>query len=300
MGRLENGKWLIADELKENSEGGDRLHLAGDEFDDAIETTDSRELEPGRYHLIVSLACPWAQRTLIVRNLLGLEDVLNYSVVDPVMLDDGWTMTHQPFDGQTLLRNLYVQSKADYTGKVTVPVLWDRAKKRICNNSSLDICRQLSPLGRGDISLYPSWAQSEIDALLKQLNHHLFISVYQAGFAVTDRARRDAVERVFRALEQLEQRLATRPFLVGENLTLADICLFTTLIRFDPVYKIHFLCDRACLTAYPSLHAYIHRLAERSEFSATIDLNQILDHYYRSHLQINPGGVIPELAQEGF
>ena len=300
MSRLVNGHWQVADELAENSVGGDRLLLIDDEFLDAPATLVSGTLESGRYHLIVSLACPWAQRTLIARNLLGMGDALSHSVVDPIMRDDGWTMHARPYARLTLLRDLYVLSKPDYTGKVTVPVLWDTIRNQTVNNNSLDICRRLAAIGRDRVDLHPSALRPAVDALLEELNINLFIAVYQAGFAVDDQAYDSAVARVFSMLDRLEKRLTPQAYLFGNNVTLADICLFTALIRFDPVYNIHFRCNQARLRDFPNLHAYVHRLAAHPAFAETISLPDILAHYYRSHLRINPGGGIPDQAHEGF
>ena len=209
-------------------------------------------------------------------------------------------MHAQPFAGRALLRDLYVLSKPDYTGKVTVPVLWDMARNQIVNNSSLDICKRLAEIGQNGVDLYPTALRPVIDALLEELNVNLFIAVYQAGFAIDGQAYDTAVARVFSILDALERRLTAQDHLFADTVTIADICLFTALIRFDPVYNIHFRCDRARLRHYPNLHAYVHRLAALPAFAETINLPHILDHYYRSHLRINPSGEIPELAHEEF
>ncbi len=258
--------------------------------------------EAGRYQLYVSLACPWAHRTLVVRALKGLEDLLPVTVVGPLMGAQGWSFaeafggTGDPVNGVDHLHQLYTLADPDMTGKVTVPVLWDKVERRIVNNESSEIIRMLNTafddLGATPGDFYPQALRSEIDAVNERVYGTVNNGVYRAGFATTQAAYDEAVGALFESLDWLEEGL-TGEWLVGDRLTEADIRLFTTLVRFDPVYHGHFKCNVRRLLDYPRLRALTERIAGLPGVAATIDLDQIKTHYYRSHKDINPTGIVP-------
>ncbi|MEN2748808.1 glutathione S-transferase family protein [Sphingomonas sp. T9W2] len=258
--------------------------------------------EVGRYHLYVSLACPWAHRTLVVRALKGLEDLLPVTVVGPLMGAQGWSFaeafggTGDPVNGVDHLHQLYTLADPDMTGKVTVPVLWDKVERRIVNNESSEIIRMLNTafddLGATPGDFYPQALRGEIDAVNDRVYGTVNNGVYRAGFATTQAAYDEAVGALFESLDWLEEGL-TGQWLVGNRLTEADIRLFTTLVRFDPVYHGHFKCNVRRLLDYPRLRALTERIAALPGVAATIDLDQIKTHYYRSHKDINPTGIVP-------
>jgi putative glutathione S-transferase len=260
--------------------------------------------EPGRYHLYVSLACPWAHRTLIMRALKGLREIIGVSVVNWLMLQDGWTF--EPCEGATgdqvnnvrFLRDLYTLAEPFCTSRVTVPVLWDVAGRTIVSNESSEIIRMLNSafdgLGALPGDYYPPSLTSEIDALNARIYADLNNGVYRAGFARAQRAYEDAASAVFATLDDLEARLADgRRYLLGDALTEADIRLFTTLIRFDPVYHGHFKCNLRRLIDYPHLSAYARGLYQHPDIRPTVNFDHIKRHYYESHRMINPSGVVP-------
>jgi putative glutathione S-transferase len=256
----------------------------------------------GRYHLYVSLACPWAHRTLVARALKGLEDLLPVTVVGPLMGAQGWSFSPafggsgDSVEGVDHLHQLYTTAKPGMTGKVTVPVLWDKQDRRIVNNESSEILRMLNTafddLGARDGDYYPEALRAEIDAVNDRVYRTVNNGVYRAGFATTQDAYDQAVHALFDSLDWLETRL-TGDWLVGDTLTEADIRLFTTLVRFDPVYHGHFKCNVRRLIDYPRLRALTERIAALPGVAETIDLDQIKTHYYRSHSAINPTGIVP-------
>jgi glutathionyl-hydroquinone reductase len=259
--------------------------------------------EPGRYHLYVSLACPWAHRTLIFRVLKGLEGVITVSVVNPYMLEPGWSF--DPYPGSTedavngfgYLHQTYTLAVPDYTGIVTVPVLWDRQRRTIVNNESSEIIRMLNSAfdaftdRRQDY--YPEALRDEVDAVNTRIYETLNNGVYRAGFATEQAAYDRAYEALFETLEWLEERLGQRRYLVDECLTEADWRLFTTLVRFDAVYYSHFKCNRRRLVDYPNLWAHTRELFQVEGVAATVNLDHIKTHYYGSHAHLNPGGIVP-------
>lgn len=260
--------------------------------------------EPGRYHLYVSLACPWAHRTLIMLELKGLTQMISVDVVHPLMAEQGWTFaqdfkaaTGDSLYGYDNLHQIYTAAKADYTGRVTVPVLWDKHTKQIVNNESAEIIRMLNSafdgVGARLGDYYPQALREEIDSVNDWLYTRINNGVYRAGFATTQSAYSEAVKEVFETLDQLEQRLSKQRFLVGDQLTEADIRLFTTLVRFDPVYVVHFKCDRKRIADYPALSAYLRDIYQTGNIAATVNLEHIRHHYFVSHRQINPTGIIP-------
>ena len=261
------------------------------------------EAQRGRYHLYVSLACPWAHRTLIMRNLKGLQDMIGVSVVHWHMGDDGWTFAPgpnvipDPIIGAAKLHEIYTLSDPHCSSRVTVPVLFDMVEKAIVSNESSDIMRMLNSafdhLGALPVDYYPAMHRREIDAVNAVVYDTLNNGVYKAGFATRQMAYEKAVAAVFETLEWLESRLTDRRYLVGEALTEADIRLFTTLVRFDAVYFGHFKCNRRALADFPALWTYVRSLYQKVDIRATIDFGHIKNHYYGSHPSINPTGIVP-------
>ena len=260
-------------------------------------------VESDRYHLYVSLACPWAHRTLIGRQALGLEDVISVDVVDPVRINDGWEFspekegcTPDTVNGTEYLRDVYRTADPTFTGRVTVPVLWDREKQTIVNNESIEILRMLDTAFVDGFdrpfTLYPDEFADEIDSVVEAIYEPINNGVYRAGFAKTQEAYESAVTDLFEALDHWEAILDNQRYLVGERLTEADVCLFTTLIRFDAVYHIHFKCSRQRIRDYPNLWNYLKELYQLSAFGDTVDLEHIRTHYYTSHGDINPSRII--------
>lgn len=259
--------------------------------------------EAGRYHLYVSLACPWAHRTLIFRKLKGLDDLITVSIVDPLMLENGWEFrnrdggTQDHLFGSDFLWQVYTRADPGYTGRVTVPVLWDKQRQTIVSNESAEIIRMLNSAFDGltgnTLDLAPSDLLGEIDAVNADVYDKVNNGVYKAGFATTQEAYEENVVALFQMLDRLEERLATRRYLLGERLTEADWRLFTTLIRFDPVYVGHFKCNIRRIADYSHLQAYMKELYQMNGIAETVDFRHIKHHYYRSHKTINPTGVVP-------
>ena len=259
--------------------------------------------EPGRYHLIVSLACPWAHRTLIFRRLKGLEDMISLSVVHWLLGERGWTFDEgpgvipDPLFGAQELREFYARARPDFSGRVTVPVLWDKARGTIVNNESSEIIRMFNSAfdGAGAVEgdYYPEHLRSEIDDLNGRIYPTVNNGVYRAGFATTQAAYEEAFHALFETLDWLETRLSDRSFLCGEQLTEADWRLFTTLIRFDPVYVGHFKCNRRQIRDYKALTRYLKTLYHWPGVAGTVDFFHIKHHYYESHRKINPTGIVP-------
>ena len=257
----------------------------------------------GRYHLIVSLACPWAHRTLIFRKLKGLESMISLSVVNWLMAERGWTFDDgpgvipDPIFGFETVSSFYVKARPDFTGRVTVPVLWDRDSNTIVNNESSEIIRMFNSafdgVGATDGDYYPEDLRAEIDALNARIYATVNNGVYRAGFATTQEAYEEAFRALFETLDDLEERLKDRRFLFGERLTEADWRLFTTLIRFDPVYFGHFKCNLRPIRDYPALSRYLRELYRWPGVAETVDFNHIKRHYYMSHRGINPTGIVP-------
>ena len=259
--------------------------------------------EPDRYHLYVSLACPWAHRTLIMRNLKGLGGMIGLSVVHRLLGEDGWSFRDGPgvvpdtVNGAALLRDVYVLADPVCTSRVTVPVLWDKRERAIVSNESSEIIRMFNTafdaVGAAPGDYYPAEHRTEIDAVNARVYDTVNNGVYRAGFASTQSAYEMAATAVFETLQWLEARLAGQRYLVGDQLTEADIRLFTTLVRFDPVYFGHFKCNRRALIDYPALWAYVRELYQHPAFRATVNFAHIKNHYYCSHRWLNPSGIVP-------
>ena len=259
--------------------------------------------EAGRYHLYVSLACPWAHRTLIFRKLKRLEDLISVSVVDPLMLSNGWEFRNENdgtidhLYGYEALWQLYLKADPGYTGRVTVPVLWDKRESRIVSNESAEIIRMFNTAFDGITgsreNFYPERLRAEIDEINGWIYDTVNNGVYKAGFATTQEAYQGAVTSLFDALDVLETRLGSRRYLTGDSVTEADWRLFTTLVRFDPVYVGHFKCNIRRVADYPNLAGYLRELYQWPGVAETVNFDHIKQHYYRSHATINPTGIVP-------
>jgi len=259
--------------------------------------------EPSRYHLIVSLACPWAHRNVIFRKLKGLESAISLSIVEPLMGALGWAFT--PLDptlpdtlaGSKLLSAVYVAANPHYSGRVTVPVLWDRQRRTIVNNESAEIIRMLNSAFAAFTSVrtdfYPAELREEIDRINAAVYENVNNGVYRAGFATTQEAYEEAFRALFAELDRIEDILARQRYLAGDRLTEADWRLFTTLIRFDAVYVGHFKCNLRRIVDYPNLSNYLRELYQVPGISETVNMAHIKRHYYASHRQINPTGIVP-------
>jgi putative glutathione S-transferase len=257
--------------------------------------------EPGRYHLYAARACPWAHRTIIARALMGLEQAITISYVDPIRDERGWEFStpgvyEDPVNGFRFLSQAYRASDPQFAGRATVPVLWDRKLGSIVNNESADILRMLStvfaPLATQPVSLYPAGLAAEIDALNEMIYEHVNNGVYRAGFSTSQPVYEQAVRDVFALLDELDARLAGRRFLFGPEPVETDWRLFTTLVRFDPVYHVHFKCSLRKLREYPSLWPYLRDLYQWPGVRETVSFDEIRAHYYLTHSAINPAGIV--------
>ena len=263
-----------------------------------------------RYHLYVSYACPWAHRTLIMRSLKGLDDAISISAVDPLMGQDGWQFSDfrgtipDTVNNTQYLREVYAIADSNYTGRVTVPILWDKQTSTIVNNESREIIRmfdtQFADLAQTEADLYPQGLQEKIDEAIDKIYDPINNGVYKAGFAKSQSAYEEAVEELFAALDYWEDILANQEYLCGDSLTEADICMFTTLFRFDAVYYVHFKCNLRHVWDYPNLWSYLTRIYQYPGVKDTCNLEHIKLHYYQSHPHINPSGIVPEGPQLKF
>ncbi len=309
MGLLVEGKWH--DVWYDTKSSGGKFIRQESQFRNWITAsgnagpsgTGGFAAQAGRYHLYVSLACPWAHRALILRALKGLEDMISISVVDHFMGKEGWEFSDNPgaipdtVNGVDRLHELYTLAQPDYTGRVTVPVLWDKQQKTIVNNESSEIIRMLNEafndLTGNQADYYPQELRSEIDAVNEDVYSNVNNGVYKAGFATTAEAYEDAFRALFETLDRLDSRLASQRYLVGDRLTEADWRLFTTLVRFDPVYVGHFKCNLRRIADYPNLSGYLRDLYQHPGIAGTVNMDHIKRHYYASHTSINPTGIVP-------
>jgi putative glutathione S-transferase len=280
---------------------GGRFERQESRFRERVSPADATA---GRYHLYVSLACPWAHRTVILRRLKGLEQAIGMSIVDPIRDDRGWAFrdvrgaTPDPLHGWSYLAEAYAASDPAFAGRVTVPVLWDKQAERIVNNESADIVVLLNETfdavaGHPERDYYPTALRPEIDALNARIYETVNNGVYRAGFAQTQEAYEEAVLPLFDTLDMLDTRLADRRFLFGSAQTLADWRLFPTLLRFDPVYVGHFKCNLRRIVDYPNLGPYLRDLYQTPDVAETVDMDHIKRHYYATHRDINPTGIVP-------
>ncbi|MDQ2069093.1 glutathione S-transferase family protein [Natronospira bacteriovora] len=309
MGLLVDGKWV--DQWYDTEKHGGRFVRESAQFRNWI-TADGRagpdgeggfKAEANRYHLYVSYACPWAHRTLIFRKLKKLEDVISVSPVDPDMLENGWEFgdrndgTHDPLFGYDCLHQVYTRAAADYTGRVTVPVVWDKQRETIVSNESAEIIRMLNSefdaFTDVKTDFYPQALRKDIDAINEVVYHQVNNGVYRCGFATAQDAYDEAFDALFRALDELEQRLSRQRYLVGEQITEADWRLFTTLMRFDPVYVGHFKTNLRRIADYPNLLNYTRELYQVPGVAETVNMRHIKRHYYYSHGNINPTRIVP-------
>ena len=253
---------------------------------------------PGRYHLYVSYACPWASRTLIVRQLKRLNDVIGVTSTGPDMLENGWSFTEpEPLMGLRYMYEIYLKARPDYTGRVTVPVLWDKERQTIVNNESADIIRMLEyefdSWGDAGVDLYPEPLRAEIDAFNDRLYQTVNNGVYKAGFATSQPIYDETVRTLFAMLDEIEERLGRSRFLFGAEITEPDVRLFTTGIRFDLVYYSHFKCNIRQWRDYPNLQGWLKDMYQYPGVADTVDLHDIKWHYYHSQQWVNPTGIVP-------
>lgn len=309
MGLLIDGVWH--DQWYNTSSTGGRFMRKAAQFRNWITTdgspgptgTGGFKAESGRYHLYVSYACPWAHRTLIFRALKGLEGTIPISVVHWLMGERGWTFAAgegtiaDPIFNASYLYEVYTHADANYTGRVTVPVLWDKHTQTIVNNESSEIIRMLNSafdgVGAKPGDYYPETLRDEIDPLNERIYSTVNNGVYKCGFATTQAAYEEAIKPLFDTLDWLDQRLSTQRYLTGDRVTEADWRLFTTLVRFDPVYVGHFKCNLKRIVDYPHLWGYVRDLYQTPGVAETIDFWHIKGHYYQSHSTINPTGIVP-------
>ncbi len=304
MGKMIEGKWRSDTWIR--NQGGE-FKREPTTFHDEVQTDKGAAfpVAPERYHLYVSYACPWAHRTLIARALMGLEEAIGVSVVHPHMLEDGWSF-ETDFDGATgdplgerdFLRQLYADADSEYSGRVTVPVLWDSQRETIVNNESREIIRifstQFRELATKNIDLCPEGRRERVDELIDAIYQPINNGVYRSGFATTQEAYDSAVTELFEALQKWDDHLEDHRYLAGEVFTEADICMFTTLLRFDPVYYGHFKCNVRHVYEFDNLWNYTLEIYQMPGVAETCRLDHIQSHYYYSHESINPTRVVPK------
>jgi putative glutathione S-transferase len=303
MGLLVDGHWK--DEWYDTGATAGRFVRQASAFRDRVTADGSSGFlaEPGRYHLYVSLACPWAHRTLIFRKLKRLEEAISLSIVDPYMGSNGWAFSHRSgcipdtINGARYLHEIYTRARPFYTGRVTVPILWDKQKRTIVNNESAEIIRMLNSefdsFGDAALDFYPEHLRDDIDALNEVVYAKVNNGVYRCGFATRQDAYEEAFADLFDTLAVLEVRLASRRYLLGARITEADWRLFTTLVRFDAVYFGHFKCNLRRIADHPNLSGYLRDLYQQPGVAETVNFDHIKCHYYQSHKTINPTGIVP-------
>ncbi|CAE6697603.1 glutathione S-transferase family protein [Xanthomonas arboricola] len=309
MGLLVDGKWQ--DSWYDTDKSGGRFERSQSQFRNWVTRDGSPgphgdggfQAAPGRYHLYVSLACPWAHRTLIFRRLKGLESMIDVSVVHWLMGKQGWTFAPGPgVVGDALhqaqhLYEVYLKADPQYSGRVTVPVLWDRERNTVVSNESADIIRMFNSafdaVGAAPGDFYPAPLREQIDAINARAYDTVNNGVYKAGFATTQAAYEEAVVPLFESLDWLDARLGQQRYLCGDRLTEADWRLFTTLVRFDAVYVGHFKCNLRRIADYPQLSGYLRELYQMPGIADTVNFQHIKHHYYQSHDMINPTGIVP-------
>ncbi len=309
MGQMVNGIWQSRDTNEIKTDG--QFVRKASSFRNWVTEDGSAgptgrggfKVESGRYHLYVSYACPWAHRALIYRSVLGLDHAIDISVVHPVNMENGWEFSDYPgatpdhINGARFLYEVYAAADPAYSGKVTVPILWDKQTGTIVNNESSDIIRMLGsafrPISRTWRDFYPVPHRDDIDALNEEIYRHINNGVYRTGFAVTQEAYETGVRGLFGMMEDLDARLAHSRFLHGDEILESDWRLFTTMIRFEPVYYFHFKCNLRPLDAYPNLKRHTRDVLNARGVRGTVHLDHIITHYYLAHRKINPFGIIP-------
>lgn len=316
MGLLIDGEWV--DQWYDTDASGGRYVRSESQFRNWV-TADGAagpsgepgfKAEPGRYHLYISLACPWAHRTLILRKLKGLEDIIGLSVVNAHMGEQGWSflpgegVIEDSVNDAEYLHQIYCLADPNYSGRVTVPVLWDKQRQTIVNNESAEIVRMFNSaydaIGAKPGDYYPQELRGEIDAINDIIYPNINNGVYRAGFATSQEAYDEAVTDLFNTLDMLEERLSQQRYLIGDTLTETDWRLFTTLVRFDAVYVGHFKCNIRRLCDYPNLWGYTRDLYQYPGIAETVNLDYIKSHYYGSHKTVNPTGIIPKGPEIDF
>jgi putative glutathione S-transferase len=309
MGLLQQGKWVDKWYDTKNNDGEFRRQdsrfrswltangAAGPNGEQGFKT------EKGRYHLYVSLACPWAHRTLIFRALKGLQDYIDVTAVEPIMLENGWELS-DPLYGFDYAYQLYLKADPSYEGRVTVPILWDKQTQTIVSNESSEIIRMFNTAFNhltGDLTdYYPENLRSKIDSVNTRVYDTINNGVYLCGFATTQQAYEKAFKALFESLDWVEDILSKQPYLAGEQLTEADWRLFTTLIRFDAVYFGHFKTNRQQIADYPAISNYVREMYQIEGIANTVNFEHIKTHYYGSHLTINPTGIVPVGPAQDF
>ncbi|UTF55092.1 glutathione S-transferase family protein [Natronosalvus rutilus] len=312
MNMLVDGEWRTDASETTNEEGAFERQTTT--FRDEVRDDPDARFQPesGRYHLYVSYACPWAHRTLLMRSLKGLEDAISVSVVDPYRAEDGWQFTPEK-DGCTVdhvhgadhLRELYVRADPDATCRVTVPVLWDTKEDTIVNNESEEIIRMLDTefddMATRDVDLYPEGYREDVDEIIEAIYEPINNGVYRAGFATKQEPYEAAVDDLFEVLAHWDDVLAEQRYLAGDRLTEADVCLFTTLVRFDQVYHTHFMCNVKFIREFDNLWPYLRDLYQTPGVAETVVMDHIKEHYYTTHPDVNPHGIVargPDLEFE--
>lgn len=297
MGQLIDGIWH--DQWYDTKSTDGKFKREQSQFRNTINSEDA---VAGRYHLFVSLACPWAHRALIFRELKQLQSIIRVTTTAPLMLENGWQFSNEysqnnPLGNLDYAHQVYTTADPSYTGRVTVPILWDKEKQTIVNNESSEIIRifnsAFNELTGNTADYYPSELQTEIDEMNAFVYDNINNGVYKVGFATEQAAYDEAYRKLFNALKVLEERLSKQRYLLGENITEADWRLFTTLIRFDAVYAGHFKCNKRQLREYPNLINYVRALYQEPGIADTIDFPHIKKHYYGSHKMINPTQIVP-------
>ena len=302
MGLLVNGVWK--DRWYDTKKSGGKFIRTEAQFRNFIDYHSEFTPDSGRYHLYVSLACPWAHRTLIYRSLKDLNDHISCSVVNPYMLENGWTF-EESFPGTTsdhlfskqYLYQIYLKADSNYSGRVTVPVLWDKNNQTIVSNESSEIIRMFNysfnKLTGNNLDFYPEKFQEKIDEINDFTYHNINNGVYKVGFATKQSVYEEELDRLFNALDQVEEMLEQNTYLLGSEMLECDLRLFPTLLRFDPVYVGHFKCNKKRIIDYPNINRYLQSIKSNSKIKPTINIDHIKTHYYGSHPTINPNGIIP-------
>jgi putative glutathione S-transferase len=302
-GIMVNGKWRTK---RTDQDSSGKFNPIPTNFRDRITADGSSgfKAEAGRYHLYVALGCPWAHRTLMMRNLKGLEDAIGLSIVDPIMSDQGWAFSEEPgaipdfVNNAHYLQEIYIKAKSNYTGRITVPVLWDRETQTIVNNESREIIRMLDvefgAIAKNDIDLYPQALRTTIDQTLDAIFLPINAGVYRSGFATSQSAYEEAVTELFQNLDHWEKVLNQQRYLCGNQLTEADLCMFATLIRFDSVYHGHFKCNLKRIVDYPNLWNYLKDVYQFPGIQETCNLDHIKRGYHTSMPEINPNQIVPK------
>ena len=302
MGLLVNGVWK--DRWYDTKKSGGKFIRTEAQFRNFIDYHSEFTPDSGRYHLYVSLACPWAHRTLIYRSLKDLNDHISCSVVNPYMLENGWTF-EESFPGTTsdhlfskqYLYQIYLKADSNYSGRVTVPVLWDKKNQTIVSNESSEIIRMFNysfnELTGNNLDFYPEKFQEKIDEINDLTYHNINNGVYKVGFATKQSVYEEELDRLFNALDQVEEMLEQNTYLLGSEMLECDLRLFPTLLRFDPVYVGHFKCNKKRIIDYPNINRYLQSIKSNSKIKPTINIDHIKTHYYGSHPTINPNGIIP-------